>query len=738
VDDVGNQQQSTQNWTVKVDTTVPDSFNLNLPLDDSWSGSNDITFNWIGSGDSGSGLDKYQLYIDGELKYDNIPYSKTSTTTWVTEGSHNWYIKAVDNAGNQNQSSQNRTIKVDVSPPDNFSLNSPVNNNWMNSDNITFQWNASGDSGSGLSCYRLYMDGELKEDNIPSGQTSTTTFITEGSHGWYVKAVDVIGNQQQSSQNWTVKVDTTPPDSFNLSLPMDTMWLNSNNVTFQWDNSGDNGSGLSKYQLFVDGGLKEDDIFTNQKLSYITEGSHGWYIKAIDNAGNLRQSNQNWTVNVEIIESGEVTSIVLPGIVNQGGHHEAKSANNELVNSLGEMAVCHSTYTSENYYLFSGFIQAIAYPGTITAIAISSSTSESEITLSWTSPGSDGTVGTCAEYDIRYSTQITFSPSTSEGQFQNSISVSAYSPIPSPQSYKTPQNMTITGLISDTTYYFAIKSRDSNYCWSFLSRGATIWMKKDIVAPAQVVDLSASPQLSGDVELSWTAPGDNLWSGKLSTGTYHIDYSTFTKSWSYGDYRVNISTHNVQPYDPQCYIITGLEGGVTYYFRIWTADEKSNWSDISNASTCQVHVFLSVDISSSAYDFGTIALSSASVSLESISVQNKGNASQSYKLLIVSEPNATWQSVTYQAPGAEEYRFSGIFRSSIPAVSDFSIEDAFSVSADRSSSQTNLARDTDPDNEKGFNVPVGTIRKLWFKFEAPVFTEITTVQSVPVRIMAIP
>jgi hypothetical protein len=129
---------------------------------------------------------------------------------------------------------------------------------------------------------------------------------------------------------------------------------------------------------------------------------------------------------------------------------------------------------------------------------------------------------------------------------------------------------------------------------------------------------------------------------------------------------------------------------------------------------------------------------SYALTVSSLVVTNNGNIKQKFKLKIVSEPNGNWESVTATSPGAEQYRYFGIFRSTQPATSDFLPEDSFSVSTERTSSSAALARDADPDDQKGFDVPTDSTRNLWFKFEAPASTDITTTQAIPLTITAEP
>jgi len=82
-----------------------------------------------------------------------------------------------------------------------------------------------------------------------------------------------------------------------------------------------------------------------------------------------------------------------------------------------------------------------------TAVGISS------VTLAWTAPGDDGTVGTASAYTIR---RATF-PITDDASF-NAAALLPGAPVPAPAG--TTQNYTATGLSSETTYYFAIKAMD--------------------------------------------------------------------------------------------------------------------------------------------------------------------------------------------------------------------------------------------------------------------------------------
>lgn len=83
------------------------------------------------------------------------------------------------------------------------------------------------------------------------------------------------------------------------------------------------------------------------------------------------------------------------------------------------------------------------------------------VVLTWTAPGDDANTGTASQYDIRYATN----PIT-EGDFAQATAVVGE---PGPLPAGTSQSMTVTGLTTSTTYYFALKSADEVPNWSAVS-----------------------------------------------------------------------------------------------------------------------------------------------------------------------------------------------------------------------------------------------------------------------------
>jgi len=124
------------------------------------------------------------------------------------------------------------------------------------------------------------------------------------------------------------------------------------------------------------------------------------------------------------------------------------------------------------------------------------------------------------------------------------------------------------------------------------------WVFGDLVPPAALTDLNAvtDPVAAGRIDLTWTAPGDDGVIGTLVAGSSFTIQGTTLTPPSFnpaapptGTFSINLATSGVRPGDLQAYTLTGLLGGATYYFRVWTRDENGNLSGISNGATTFAH-----------------------------------------------------------------------------------------------------------------------------------------------------
>jgi chitodextrinase len=121
----------------------------------------------------------------------------------------------------------------------------------------------------------------------------------------------------------------------------------------------------------------------------------------------------------------------------------------------------------------------------ILLVILPAASQAASVTLRWTAPGDDGSVGTAAQYDVRYATgAITAGNWGSATQAANE---------PAPKVAGSAETFTITNLAANTTYYFAVKAADEATNWSNLSNVVSV-TTGDETAPAAIADLTASPQ----------------------------------------------------------------------------------------------------------------------------------------------------------------------------------------------------------------------------------------------------
>ena len=232
----------------------------------------------------------------------------------------------------------------------------------------------------------------------------------------------------------------------------------------------------------------------------------------------------------------------------------------------------------------SNVVSATTPPDTIapaapTDLMVAERTHDS-VTLVWTAPGDDGgETGTAAAYDVRYST----TPGDDLDWFAAADTASGE---PAPSSPRVTEDFTVTGLESETLYYFALRVRDEIPNWSDLSNVASesTMVAPDTIPPAAITDLAA--QVTGDAQitLSWTAPGEP--GGAESPVEYQARYTTGSldeDSWETATEVPGLPDPG-SPGTPETVTITALDGNRRYSFAVrWAkqADEDIVWSEIS-------------------------------------------------------------------------------------------------------------------------------------------------------------
>ena len=207
---------------------------------------------------------------------------------------------------------------------------------------------------------------------------------------------------------------------------------------------------------------------------------------------------------------------------------------------------------------------------------------EGQVTLSFTAPGDDGTVGTVVGYELRYSESFINEASWDAAE--------VYAPSHDwvPKTAGSPESWVISGFDSSTAHYFAVISVDDAGNWSSVSNCASAGGGQDRVPPARITDLAADQaQVEGQVILSWTATGDD---GDQGTATrYILKYAQFeitASNWAFvGTYQPSLAWTPLPSGGHELKTISGLLSGKTYYFVLKAFDESANESGLSNIAS---------------------------------------------------------------------------------------------------------------------------------------------------------
>ncbi|MBI5224594.1 hypothetical protein HY989_01875 [Candidatus Micrarchaeota archaeon] len=261
--------------------------------------------------------------------------------------------------------------------------------------------------------------------------------------------------------------------------------------------------------------------------------------------------------------------------------------------------------TKTETFTFGGGAPDTIPPGAI-VLANPTSPTSSSLTVSWTATGDDGNTGIAQSYDLRYST----SPINS-GNFDSAFQASGE---PAPAASGTVQSMPVTGLLSSTTYYFAIKAIDDASNTGAISNvvSGTTSAPADTTPP---VRSSGAP--SGTLATDTTSTTMTLTTNEPATCRYSLTPGTsYASMTSANNFATTGGTTHSQP-------ITSLVNGGSYnrYIRCSDAAGNANTNDFTISFTVAADTTAPSAISNLAAPSST----TGSVSLTWTAVGDNGN-----------------------------------------------------------------------------------------------------------------
>jgi hypothetical protein len=306
-----------------IDTIPPSAPGLSAPAVNLDTNAVAILFQWTGSTDTGSGVNRYHLQIDTSGLFSNLLVDSSAglalsgMRTLPANETYYWRVMAFDDATNS-MASTSQLIRIDTAPPSSPTLIAPANGFETSATTISFSWSAAADSISGVAGYRLQVD---TTNTFLSNVVDTVTALTSvgltlpanETYYWRAAALDSAGNSAYAAAR-TLVIDTTPPHAFTLnrftwttSIPCtysidfdsstnwtwaDTVWA-SNAAT---PTAGDSHSGLNRFHLQISSSptfaplIKDSTIGLARRVTDTIAVAGTYYLRivAYDDVGNMR------------------------------------------------------------------------------------------------------------------------------------------------------------------------------------------------------------------------------------------------------------------------------------------------------------------------------------------------------------------------------------------------------------------------------------------------------------------
>jgi chitodextrinase/alpha-tubulin suppressor-like RCC1 family protein/flagellar hook assembly protein FlgD len=551
IDNVGN--LSSSSTTVMAKTTDASAPTIPTNLVASEISATSFKLTWSASTDSGSGVATYLVYLDGvEVASVNLP---TYTFSGLAEfTAYEVKVKAKDNTNNESGFSAPLVTKTaDVTVP---STPTDLVVSDITVSGFKLTWSAATDSGSGVSSYKVILNGV----EIATVNSATYTFTGLAEFTDYtvsLKSVDVAGNQSSLSASQAVQtLDATAPSDVTL---LTVIGVTDSDVELSWQAATDSGSGISHYEVY-DGQVL---VNTTPELTFVVSEltpytSHNLVVKAVDVAGNKSSGSTVTATTTDSVpptvplslSAAEITAtsfLLKWNVSTDVGSGVAKYEVYQDGELIGE--------TVNLEFSVTGLVEITEYAYSVVAYDVVGNKSDNSAELNVKTK--DGTAPT-APTDVTAGNIGTGSFKLSWSPSMDNVGVKNY------EVYKDGvliyivilgQQYLVPGLQPDTSYSFTIRATDEAGNKSEESEALTVSTQAgeilDTVAPTAPTNLNVTVNSAGTITFTWTAATDNV--GVTEYEVYLNDdilnYSS-TNSFTASGLQLNTNyTFNVRAFD---------------------------------------------------------------------------------------------------------------------------------------------------------------------------------------------
>ncbi len=200
-DAAGNTSQSAAR-TFSVDAEPPGVPSLLAPVGGTAVASARPTLSWIAATDTGSGVDHYEISVDGQALPSTAATSIQAPTA-LTDGTHEWSLVAVDRVGNRS-SPASATFKTDTTPP--IARLEVGPRQTLPGISVVLDAHSSTDSLGAIADFSWDTDGDgILDRDTGTNALTTTTFAAVGTYHLTVQVTDESGLTSSASADVTIK-----------------------------------------------------------------------------------------------------------------------------------------------------------------------------------------------------------------------------------------------------------------------------------------------------------------------------------------------------------------------------------------------------------------------------------------------------------------------------------------------------------------------------------------------------
>ena len=303
-DQAGNALDSVLS-TMFIDLTPPGAPSLVSPAEGAYVSSltPDVVFNGTTDNVGGSGIDHYDVVVDGASVAAVVPGPSPMTSTALgLEGPHSWLVRAIDEAG-WSRDSETRHFTTETQPPTAFTHASPANGSTSPTWLPQLCWHPSADSGSGLDHYTVTV---FQSSTVVQSATAPPVVgsdpaciqlpspLANGTYTWLVTATDKAGliTKANGGTAWTLSIanSNTGPTSV-VTSPVEGQVITSTPVTVSGSATAIGGV-LSVEVCFDAPCVWAPATLNGSAWSYVwsdgPQGPHKTYVRATDKSGTVQ------------------------------------------------------------------------------------------------------------------------------------------------------------------------------------------------------------------------------------------------------------------------------------------------------------------------------------------------------------------------------------------------------------------------------------------------------------------